>query len=72
MEKTPYPSFYRKSIKRGMYCTREACKGYGCKCTKEGILRHQVPMAEEDFSKPCNDVGLSVKQMRIKAVEEHC
>jgi hypothetical protein len=31
---------------------------------------HQVPVAEEDFSKPCNDAGLSVKQVRIKADKE--
>jgi hypothetical protein len=60
-------SFYKKSTKHGVYCNREACKGCGCKCTKEEIRRHQVPVVEKDFSKPCNDAGLSVKQVRIKA-----
>jgi hypothetical protein len=67
MGKTRYPSFYRKSTKHGAYCNRDACRECGCKCTKEEIRRHQVPVAEEDFSKPCNDAGLSVKQVRIKA-----
>jgi hypothetical protein len=67
MGKTLYPSFYKKSAKQGVYCNREACGGCGCKCTKEEIRRHQVPMAEEDSSKSYNDTGLSVKQVRIKA-----
>jgi hypothetical protein len=67
MGKTLYPYFYKKSAKRGVYRNREACEGCGCKCAKEEIRRHQVPMAEEDFSKSYNDTGLSVKQVRIKA-----
>jgi hypothetical protein len=67
MGKTPYPSFYKKSAEHGVYCNREACKECGCKRAKEEIRRHQVPVAEEDFSKPRNDEGLSVKQVRIKA-----
>jgi hypothetical protein len=33
--KTLYPSFYKKSAKRGVYCNREVCRGCGCKCTME-------------------------------------
>jgi hypothetical protein len=69
MGKTLYPSFYRKFTKQGVFYNREACKGCGCKCTKEGMQGHQGPVTEEDFSKPCNDTGLSVKQVRIKADE---
>jgi hypothetical protein len=41
--KTPYPSFYKKSAKRGVYCNRDACKECGCKCTKEEIVIIPVP-----------------------------
>jgi hypothetical protein len=65
--KTLYPFFFTGNPQSGGVLHREAREGCGCKCTKEGIRRHQVSMAEEDFSKPYNDVGLSVKQVRIKA-----
>jgi hypothetical protein len=64
MGKTLYLSFYRKSTKRGIFCNQDVCK-----CTKERTRRHQAPVAEEDFSKPYNDTGLSIKQVRIKAEE---
>jgi hypothetical protein len=51
MGKTLYPSFYKKSTKQGVYCNREACTGCGCKCTKEGIRRHQVPVGKRIFQK---------------------
>jgi hypothetical protein len=71
MGKVLYPAFYKKSTGLGVFYNREACKNCACPCTKEARgRRHQVPMAEEDFSQVCNDTGLWVKQMRIKADKE--
>jgi hypothetical protein len=51
MGKTLYPSFYKKAARQGVFYNREACKNCVCKCTRETRWRrHQVPMAEEDFS----------------------
>jgi hypothetical protein len=40
MGKTPYPSFYTKSTKRGVYCNREACKRWG------KVLTQSAPVVE--------------------------
>jgi hypothetical protein len=67
MGKTLYPSFYKNATGQGVFSNREVCKTCGCTCTKEKRgRRHQVSMAEEDFSKVYDDTGLSVKQMRIR------
>jgi hypothetical protein len=63
-----YPGFYKSPVKQGVFYNRADCTSCGCTCTREERgRRHQAPMAGEDFSKSCNDTGLSVKQVRIKA-----
>jgi transposase len=67
MGKTLYPGFYKKAAGQGVFYNRDACKSCVCRCSTEARgRRHQVPMTEEDFSKPRNDAGLYVKQIRIK------
>jgi hypothetical protein len=67
MGKTLSPGFYKKATEQGVFYNREACKSCACKCTTEARgRRHQNPMAEEEFSRFCNDAGLLVKQIRIK------
>jgi len=67
-----YPATHKKSKKRkegiGVYHNYAACQQCTCKCTTDarGRFKHQVPMAKGDFSKPYDDAGLTVKQIRIK------
>jgi transposase len=68
MGKILYPRFYKKMARQGVFYNRAACKQCACRCTTEQRgRRHQVPMAEGDFSKTYNDRELLVKQIRIKA-----
>ena len=66
MGKVLYPTSYSKAKKRGIFSNSEACKNCKCKCVKENIKRHEVNMAECNFSKEYNDRDLEVKQVRIK------
>jgi transposase len=63
-----YPGYYKATDKYGIFYSSKACKECACNCVKEGRgRRHPVPMAEENFSKKCNDKNLFVRQIRIKA-----
>jgi len=68
MGKVLYPVSFKKSKGLGVFRNSEACQGCACKCTKDvtGRFKHQVPMAQEKFSKEYNDEGLAIKQIRIK------
>jgi hypothetical protein len=71
MGKTLYPKFYKKGRGQGVFHNREACRECACACTKEKSgCRHQVPMAEEDFSTSYNEEGLSVEQVRVRPDKE--
>ena len=66
MGKVLQPGFYKKTKECGMFYNYKACKACACKCTKEARgRRHQIPMAESDFSKQYDDENLFVKQVRI-------
>jgi hypothetical protein len=58
-----HPAFYKRSEGKGVFVNREACAECACRCTKESRgRRHEVPMAESNFSTSYNERGLSVKQ----------
>jgi len=68
MGKVLYPKSYKKGRGHGVFYNSEACKGCASKCTKEVRgFRHEVKMAEEEFSKEYNEKDLLVKQVRIRA-----
>ena len=68
MGKILYPSFYKKTNKRGTFNNPKGCKSCTCLCTKRILGRlHEVTMAEDNFSKEYNDKDLFIRQIRIKA-----
>jgi len=70
-----YPRFHTKNQQkcpRAVFYNYKACNKCTCKCTADarGRCQYKVPMAEKDFSKEYNDLGLLVKQVRIKPDKE--
>jgi len=53
-----------------MFYNGRACAECAGKCSRQGEgvgHRHPVRMAEADFSKECDEGGLAVRQVRVKA-----
>jgi hypothetical protein len=71
MGKVLYPGFFKKAKKMGVFYNFKACSQCSCKCTTENRgKRHQVPMAESDFSKTFDDKNIFVRQIRIAPDKE--